>query len=93
MPDGSFYNFNQYGEVSTFTDRNGNFTTYHTPTTAYPNGYWTDTLGRTIPIPLKPQGAAIETYSIPGIDGNVTYKFHWKLLKGNDVENSGLTDF
>ena len=107
MPDGSFYNLaaNYTGlglatirKATKFTDRNGNFTTYNEPTTGYPNGYWTDTLGRTISVPLglaaptEPTTAQNpQVYSMPGMTG--TYKIHWKKLKDTTAAESGLTDF
>lgn len=101
MPDGSFYTINHTtNQATTFTDRNGNYTTYHAPDSTYLNGYWTDTLGRNIPVPIKPSAPsspttdeAPQTYSIPGIDGDITYKFHWKYLKGSSSDESGLTNF
>jgi RHS repeat-associated protein len=107
MPDGSFYDFATGSPVyaqsmttrkaATYTDRNGNFTTYHAPTTTYPNGYWTDTLGRNIPIPLSLQPPASPTtqeYDMPGLNNNdITYKFYWKKLKDTNSGNSAITDF
>lgn len=100
MPDGSFYDFSASGgyanSASKYTDRNGNFTTYHPPDSTYPNGYWTDTLGRTLPIPLQPTAPGSpgpQTYSVPGIDGPIDYIFHWKQLRGSSQENSAVTDF
>lgn len=94
MPDGSFYDFDQTAPVlanrkaTTFTDRNGNYTTYNNS-----NGTWTDTLGRTLsaPIGLTAPTVGIYTYSMPGMTG--TYKFNWKQLKGNSASESALTNF
>lgn len=103
MPDGSFYDFLNtqtlldlatIRKAAKFADRNGNFTTYHEPNGAYPNGYWTDTLGRNIPVPFKPEAPAapiVQNYQMPGMTG--VYKFHWKKLKGNTASESALTDF
>ncbi|MGC2236034.1 MAG: hypothetical protein WA584_07725, partial [Pyrinomonadaceae bacterium] len=64
MPDGSIYDFTgsrtslnltTIRKATKFSDRNGNYTTFNEPNTAYPNGYWTDTLGRIIPVPFKPE--------------------------------------
>jgi RHS repeat-associated protein len=83
-----------------FTDRNGNQTTYHPPGSvdsdgvAHPHGYWKDTLGRNIAVPFKPEVPAapsVQDYRLPGQTG--VYRFHWKRLKGNTPEESGLTDF
>jgi RHS repeat-associated protein len=109
MPDGSFYDFSGtrlWENLTTirkgnkFTDRNGNFTTYYPPNSTdsdgvlHPNGYWKDTLGRNISIPLKPAAPAaptVQEYKMPGMTGK--YKFHWKKLKGNTPEESGLGNF
>ena len=101
MPDGSRYDLaNSSGHVdriaSTYTDRNGNYTTFHSPATGYPNGYWTDTLGRTLPLPISPAAPSTPQdldYYLPGIDGNVTYTFKWKKLKDSTASESALTDF
>lgn len=84
MPDGSFYDFDssaQHGadrKATKFTDRNGNYTTYYGPGSVdnngvtHPNGYWKDTLGRNISIPLAPNAphspttSSPQEYSIPG---------------------------
>ncbi len=110
MPDGSFYDFDAGTSQGAdrkavkFTDRNGNFTTYYAPgsvddqNVTHPNGYWKDTLGRNISIPLAPQAPTVPTtaanpqvYAMPGMTG--TYKLHWKKLKDNTAGESALTDF
>lgn len=109
MPDGSFYDFDGaagHGDkrkAVRFTDRNGNFTTYYGPGSVdssgvtHPNGYWRDTIGRNISVPIGLQASAPtpahnpHVYSLPGLTG--TYKLHWKLLKGSAAAESGLTDF
>lgn len=104
LPDGSFYDFDnnaQYGadrKAVRYTDRNGNFTTFHAPDTSYPNGYWTDTLGRVLSVPIGLTTPSSPTtaqnpqiYSMPGMTG--TYKLHWKRLKGDTSTESGLTNF
>src|SRR5215203_4360955 len=64
IPDGSFYDFNSTAQhlsdrkAVKFTDRNGNYTTYHAPDSNYPNGYWTDTLGKPIAVPIGLQAPA-----------------------------------
>ena len=106
MPDGSKYNFSSSGtllngastrKASTFTDRNGNYTTYHEPNSTYTNGYWTDTLGRTVPIPLSlqaPASAGTQDYVMQGLNGgSMIYKLYWKQLKGSTSSASGLSDF
>ncbi len=104
MPDGSFYDFDASTthlvdrKATKFTDRNGNDTTYHAPNSTYPNGYWTDTLGREIEIPFGIAAPSSATdpeepheYPMPGMTGK--YKFHWKLLKGSSAATSALTNF
>ena len=103
LPDGSFYDFTNtrttlnlatIRKAAKFSDRNGNYTTYHEPDTTYPNGYWTDTLGRNIPVPFKPEmptAPAVQNYQMAGMTG--VYKFHWKKLKDTTAAESGLTDF
>jgi len=106
LPDGSFYDLSlsasglggaSVRKAAKYTDRNGNFTTYHDPDAGHPNGYWTDTLGRNIPIPLAPSAPAAagdQAYQIPGLGGaNLNYTLHWKQLKGATAADSALTDF
>ncbi|MBK7705110.1 MAG: RHS repeat protein [Acidobacteria bacterium] len=106
MPDGSRYEFNTalggsdsatIRKANKLVERNGNFSTFHEPSAAYPNGHWTDTIGRQIPVPFKPKAPAeptVQTLALPGIGGSsVTYRFHWKRLKGNSPEESAITDF
>jgi RHS repeat-associated protein len=108
MPDGSFYDFaatphSSIRKAAKFTDRNGNYTTYYAPgsvdsdNVTHPNGYWKDTLGRNISIPLAPQAPAAPTtaqnpqiYKMPGMTG--TYKLQWKHLNGGTQAESALTD-
>jgi RHS repeat-associated protein len=103
MPDGSFYIFDSattglslstIRKANKFSDRNGNYTTYNAPNTTYPNGYWTDTMGRTISVPFglhAPTSTGVQTYEMPGLGGNtvVTYKFNWKQL--SDTLPAGQT--
>lgn len=114
MPDGSFYDFDpstQHGakrKATKFTDRNGNFTTYYGPGSTdsngvtHANGYWKDTLGRNLSIPVAPTAPTTPTtaqnpqvYSMPGLNGTspITYKLQWKQLKGSSAAESGLTNF
>ncbi len=103
MPDGSHYDLaSTYGPLGlatirkavTFTDRNGNFTSYNEPTTQHPNGYWTDTLGKIIEVPFglsAPSAPTTQTYAMPGMTSN--YTFRWKKLKNTTAAESALTDF
>lgn len=103
MPDGSRYEFvsnksafetASIRKANKFIDRNGNFTSFNEPTTQYPNGYWTDTLGKPIGVPLglnEPNQPTVQIYNMPGMTG--TYKFNWKKLKGETAAESALTDF
>ena len=111
LPDGSKYSFNPSLESDenyktirkspTYIDRNGNQTTYHQPDSqhpGFPHGYWTDTLGRILGVPLPqaaPASPVIQTYEMPGLNvqSPVIYKFHWKKLKGADADSSALSDF
>lgn len=98
MPDGSFYDFSSSlsgvydttaRRATTFTDRNGNYTTYNSSTSQ-----WTDTLGRTLSSPIPetaPTSPTVQTYTLLGMTGQ--YKFHWKKLKGDTATESALTDF
>jgi hypothetical protein len=106
MPDGSRYEFEQsvgslnqstVRKVTTLVDRNGNRNDYHAPTEKFPNGYWTDTVGRAIPVPISPTAPAqpgVQEILLPGL-GNVplTYRLHWKRLKGDTPSESALDDF
>ncbi|MEZ5307060.1 MAG: RHS repeat-associated core domain-containing protein [Pyrinomonadaceae bacterium] len=114
MPDGSYYDFSSssaHGSdrpATKFTDRNGNFTTFHAPGSTdpngvvQPNGYWTDTVGRVLPVPLAPSAPGQPTtaqspqlYKLPGLGGtaSVEYKLHWKRLKGASQAESALTNY
>ena len=106
LPDGSYYDFStsksSLGQktirrATKYRDVNGNQVTYYEPNSTYPNGYWIDTLGKTIPVPLplsSPTAPDVVDYDMPGIGGTTrTYKLHWKLLKDTTAAESGLTDF
>ncbi|HMU34919.1 MAG TPA: RHS repeat-associated core domain-containing protein [Pyrinomonadaceae bacterium] len=101
MPDGSFYSMgsgtNSDRVASTYTDRNGNHIDYYSADNAHPNGYWTDTLGRTIDVPFTaaPTTPTVVPYEyhLPGLSDNITYKLHWKKLKDTTQETSALTEF
>ncbi|MEZ5425871.1 MAG: RHS repeat-associated core domain-containing protein [Pyrinomonadaceae bacterium] len=106
MPDGSFYEFAQglsplgatgqgpaVRKAQKFQDRNGNTNTFNLQ-----NGAWTDTLQRNLKAPFGLTAPGLPTdeenpqiYSLPGMTG--TFKFHWKRLKGETPQESGLTDF
>lgn len=109
MPDGSFYDFDSTLQLQQrrlavrYTDRNGNFTSYFGPGSVdengvtHPNGYWKDTLGRIISVPIGLSAPSAPTpasnpqvYSLPGMTGS--YKLHWKRLKGSTQAESALTD-
>lgn len=98
LQDGSYYDFGgregrssfyldtlQVRKATTYADRNGNVISYRSDNaTAYPNGYWRDTIGRDIPVPLAlgvPSGETIQNYSLPGLNGNLLYRLNWKLLQ------------
>lgn len=110
LPDGSRYDFatgrvdigsqtspRNVRKATRYTDRNGNFITYHEPDSTYLNGYWTDTMGKPLGVPLPrtaPTSAGIKNYNLPGLNGNaMIYKFHWKKLKDATAAESALTDF
>jgi YD repeat-containing protein len=107
MPDGSFYDFNASSahgadrKATRFTDRNGNYTSFYGPNSVdennvtHPNGYWKDTLGRIISIPVglaaptSPTTAQTpQLYSLPGM--SEPYKLQWKRLKGGSPEESAF---
>ncbi|MGI8544185.1 MAG: RHS repeat domain-containing protein [Aridibacter sp.] len=107
LPDGSTYDFG--GEITQnnkkirkatlYKDINGNQLTFNAPNATHQYGSWTDTVGRTIPVPMPlespttlPTGPV--DYNMPGFNGGtMTYKFHWKQLKGSSAATSGLTNF
>ncbi len=111
MADGSFYDFNSSLEnksssdpisvrrANRLTDINGNFVQFNAPTTAYPNGSWSDELGRTFPVmipsetPSMPANQSIlnQTFTLPGMSQG--YTLRWKKLQGSSAETSGFTDF
>jgi len=106
LPNGSYYDFaagkttlNQktIRKAALYKDVNGNPLTYYDGNTTYPNGYWTDTLNRTIPVPLpikEPTSTGVVDYNMPGFNGGtLLYKFHWKQLKAGTAAESGLTNF
>ena len=99
MPDGSWYEFSSstsgLGEIlvrraNKYTDRNGNYTSFNATTSD-----WTDTLGRTLESPVgleAPSNPVNQTYSMPGMEGDYTFK--WKRLQGptQTSSDSALTD-
>jgi hypothetical protein len=110
LPDGSYYEFSNnmsnfsngdrrtIRKATRFIDRHGNFNTYHESTTLFPNGYWTDTIGRNLGVPLPrtaPPTPGDQTYTMPGLTGSspVSYTFYWKKLKDTSASTSALTDF
>ena len=107
MPDGSFYDFNPTRENSLkqprrayrLTDAHGNYAQFYAATTAYPNGYWKDTLGRDFPVmipgeaPAMPSNTEVltQSFAMPGIDPNTPYKLRWKRLQGSSAATSAFT--
>lgn len=112
MPDGSFYTFNaarenkstsepymQVRRASRLTDINNNFVQFNAISEQYPNGSWTDELGRTFPVmipretPTMPVNLSVleQTFVLPGMSQG--YTLRWKKLQGNSAANSGFTDF
>jgi RHS repeat-associated protein len=74
LPDGSRYLMGQ----NIFIDRNGNKMTYQSSL-----GQWTDTLGRTISLPILSASTSSDTtYTPPGLGGtgNMTYTFRWRSM-------------
>ena len=72
MPDGTRWNGSQY------IDRNGNALTYNASTSS-----WTDTLGRSlaVPIPGSPPASGDYSYTMPGVNGTpITYTLRWRNL-------------
>jgi RHS repeat-associated protein len=75
FPDGTRYKLN--GSTAQYIDRNGNTLNYDSKTRQ-----WSDTLGRVLGIPLPAIPEARDyPYSLPGIDGQITYTFRWKELR------------
>ena len=111
MPDGSYYDFNTDREpkgtmdntmvryAHRLTDINGNYIGFNAATTSYPNGSWTDQLGRTFPImiprrsPAMPSGESVltQSFNLPGM--GAPYVLKWKKLKNTTAATSALTDF
>lgn len=88
--------------ATTHTDKTGSNTiTYNAPDSTYPNGSVTDSVGRVLEVPLGLSAPSTPTatnspqeYEIPGFGSStITYKLHWKELKGASAEESGLTNF
>lgn len=79
LPDGTRYVLN--GSTAQFIDRNGNTLNYNASTRQ-----WTDAMGRSIglPLPANPQ-PQLYTYTLPGLDGPITYKFRWQRLSETGV--------
>jgi RHS repeat-associated protein len=74
LSDGTRYVLN--GSSTQYIDRNGNTLNFNAT-----NRQWTDTLGRPLnmPWPINP-GAGDYTYSIPGLNGSITYTLKFKNL-------------
>jgi RHS repeat-associated protein len=79
LPDGTRYILN--GSTAQYIDRNGNTLNYDSSTRK-----WTDILGREIGIPLPANPLAqLYTYTLPGINGDLTYQFRWQHLSETGV--------
>ena len=75
FPDGTRYKLN--GSTAQYIDRNGNTLNYDANTRQ-----WSDTLGRVLGSPLPTNPEAIDyPYTMPGLDGPITYTFRWKELR------------
>ena len=82
--------------ASRMLDRHGNQTIYNAPNAGHPNGYWKDTLGRDLDVPLGRTAptAGTQNYTVPGLgSGTLAYQFVWKKLQGATAADSALTDF
>jgi RHS repeat-associated protein len=114
MPDGSYYDFNvdreqksstDFTEVrrgTRLTDVHGNYIQFNAPNErdGYPNGSWTDQLGRTFPIMVPRETPTLaenetvfeQSFHMPGIDQS--YILRWKPLLGESgrQSDSALTD-
>ncbi len=106
LPDGTRYDFSpslrndRSPAVRTAivrTDRNGNMMIFHDATVEFPNGRWTDTAGRSIPVPFSPkapESPGDRTVVFPSMDDRVSrFVFRWKRLKGETPADSALDDF
>ena len=65
------------GSTAQFIDRKGNKLSYNLTTRQ-----WTDSLGRVIgmPLPANPQTSQYYPYTLPGLDGPITYQFRFQRL-------------
>lgn len=114
MSDGSFYDFNSTRESKNsvdeimmvrrayrLTDVHGNYVQFNAPDeeNGFPNGSWTDQLGRTFPIMIPRETPTLETeetvkvqeFTLPGMDE--PYVLKWKRLKGADQSSSAFFDY
>ena len=71
LPDGSRFGPDASGGVL-YTDRNGNFMNYT-------SGAWTDTLGRSLAVPIPGSAPAVGDY-VYTLPGGLTYIFRWRNL-------------
>src|SRR5712692_6330651 len=78
MPNGSrLMNYRFGNGALQYVDRNGNFLTFNS------SGAWTDTLGRSIGVPISgvAPAAGDYTYTLPGVSGTtLTYTMRWRSL-------------
>jgi RHS repeat-associated protein len=108
MPDGTYYDFNSsreqksstdYTEVrrgNKLTDVHGNYIQFNAPNApaGYPNGSWTDQLGRTFPIMVPREAPTLEenetvfeqSFLMPGQDQ--AYVLRWRPLLGESESQS-----
>ncbi|MDQ3801221.1 MAG: hypothetical protein M3384_17510, partial [Acidobacteriota bacterium] len=111
LPDGSYYTFDLAREAKSstdltqvrravrLTDTHGNYVYFNIPSTNYPNGSWTDQLGRTFPIMIPREMPSLSAnepvfqqfFTLPGV--SQPYVFRWKRLKGDTAAVSAFTDF
>lgn len=104
LPDGSRYDFaatiiggssGHKRRAVRYWAADGSSIAFHDAAANFPNGYWIDTIGRVVPVPLQqtaPTEPAIENLGLPG-SGESNFRLHWKRLKGATPEESALSDF
>ncbi|MFN0278972.1 MAG: RHS repeat domain-containing protein [Pyrinomonadaceae bacterium] len=101
LPDGSYYDFDPqwvpHGwneraiqKAVRLTDVNGNYAQFNEPESGYPNGSWTDQLGRKFPIMIPLETPKFLTngtdeeltqeFILPGINPLTPYVVKWKRL-------------
>jgi RHS repeat-associated protein len=109
LSDGSFYDFDPQStphgwdnaaiiNAIRLTDASGNYVAFNQPTTAYPNGSWTDQLGRVFPIMIPAttptfatngsQEVLTQAFAPPGINPQTPYVLTWKRLGNSFADNA-----